>query len=477
MSYAFIGSYFLSPYLSRFGEALNLAAVNVETSRPERPTTQDPADPNPDLDAVQAKTGAAADSGVRPPAPYQLIRSANVGMTAIVLFARRPAAIHHIQAAECGFGVADMGNKGAAGLRVTYADEGLSSTSPGGQRTTELTFVATHLAPMEWNLKRRNANWRSIAGGLTFRNPKDVVEGLGPGPGLAGRLRDSAASAPRSPEEDAEDEGSREWLLRRGEEDLAEHHDTLRDISIFRPTSHLFVAGDLNYRIASKTPPPLASFPSLRDGPDHWSAFLERDQLTRERLAGRTLHGLSEAPIAFPPTYKYELVEGDDAAADRDGTDGDLDWKWAAHRWPSWTDRVLYLAVPGWARRRRGAPDLDVAVRAYGSLPLMRSSDHQGVYFRAAVPLLGAADLAAPGDEGADGGAALQGDEADDPRVRLPVPIDVDAWGRRAAARRREIMAGWSMFLWSTREGAVLIGTVLLTGVASWWLWQSFFLV
>jgi len=466
MSYAFIGSYFLSPYLSRFEEALNLAAVSFEASRPGPRATQDPVDSDPNTAEPKPRTPGGGGNGGAASAPYKLIRSGNVGMTAILLFARRPAAIHNVQAAECGFGVADMGNKGAVGLRVTYAEEGLLSPSTSEPRTTELTFVATHLAPMEWNLNRRNANWRSIAGGLTFRNPRAVIEGLGPG--LAGRLRDSAASAPRTPEEDAEDE----WLMRRGEEGLAEHHDTLRDISIFRPSSHLFVSGDLNYRIASKTPPALATFPSVHDGPDHWSGFLERDQLTRERLAGRTFHGMSEAPIAFPPTYKYDIVDGDGDG----GADGVPQWKWASHRWPSWTDRVLYLAVPGWVKRRLGGrpADADIAVRAYRSLPLMRTSDHQAVYFRAAVPLLSAAEMAAPDEAGGEGpGPALEGDEADDPRVKLPVPVDADAWERRAAARRREIMAGWSMFLWSTREGAVLIGTVLLASVTGWWLWQG----
>jgi hypothetical protein len=59
-----------------------------------------------------------------------------------------------------------------------------------------------------------------------------------------------------------------------------------------------------------------------------------------------------------------------------------------------------------------------------------------------------------------------------DPRVKLPVPVDVHAWERRAAARRKEVMVGWSAFVWSTREGAVLLATILALGVGSWWLWR-----
>jgi hypothetical protein len=59
-----------------------------------------------------------------------------------------------------------------------------------------------------------------------------------------------------------------------------------------------------------------------------------------------------------------------------------------------------------------------------------------------------------------------------DPRVKLPVPVDVHAWERRAAARRKEVMVGWSAFVWSTREGAVLLATMLAVAVGSWWLWR-----
>ncbi len=385
-------------------------------------------------------------------------------MTAILLFARDLSAIRHVQVAECGFGVADMGNKGAVGLRIAYTDAGGTKDGSGSHRTTELTFVATHLAPMEWNLDRRNANWRSIMSGLTFKNPKTIVEGLdGLGRGLEGRPLDSAASEPRTPEE----RELSEWLLSAEQEDeLAEHHDTLRDISIFRPASYLFVAGDLNYRIGDRTPPMSALFPSLDDGPQHWSHFLDRDQLTRERLARRAFHGMSEADVRFPPTYKYDVLpqhhhsqaggeEEPDALAS-------VPWRFAPHRWPSWCDRVLYLDVPAWAGPRAGHID----VRAYHSLPLMRTSDHQPVFFRATVPVLGAAQLALSESEAVG--------DSDDPRAQLPVPIDVDAWERRAAARRREILVGWSMLLWCTREGAVFIATLLFVGVTSWWLYQGF---
>lgn len=79
-------------------------------------------------------------------------------MTAIMLFARKPDAVHHVQVAECAFGIANMGNKGAIALRVMYTED-VAEEEDGQRRVAEVTFVATHLAAMEYNLRRRNANW------------------------------------------------------------------------------------------------------------------------------------------------------------------------------------------------------------------------------------------------------------------------------------------------------------------------------
>ncbi|KAF7544963.1 hypothetical protein G7046_g9669 [Stylonectria norvegica] len=163
LSYAFIGGYFLAPYLARFEEAVNLAAA--------RHGNDDDDDGQQDgVPATPTTTAAAAapSSNTSKAKPYTLVRAKNVGYTAIVLLARDPARLRNIQEAEVGFGAAEMGNKGAVGLRMLYEGQ--------GDETTELTFVATHLAAMEWNLPRRNANWAAIMRGMAFENPEDVVE-------------------------------------------------------------------------------------------------------------------------------------------------------------------------------------------------------------------------------------------------------------------------------------------------------------
>lgn len=415
LGFSFVGGYFLNPYISRFEDALNLAAVRFDDEN------------NRTKDNVISVTPTAD----QPKKPYGLVKTGNVGYTALLVFARDLDRVKDVQEAEVGFGTADMGNKGAIGVRCLF--EGA-----GGGDGTEVTFVATHLAAMEWNLARRNANWAAVMRGMAFENPEDVVN----------RHRTSSVDLNGN-----SGDGERQMLLHE------EHHEQhqrlqrqLHDISVFKPSSHLFVAGDLNYRISSTSPPPGATFPSLDpESEHHYMNFWPLDQLTREKEAGRTMHGLSEGVVKFPPTYKYDIKPG------TKDSDEEPVWSFAPHRYPSWTDRVLYLDTP------RGAPpDRGVKVRSYDAFPVLASSDHRPVFLRAAVPLIPPPELERLLHEG--------GDDVSDPRVRLPVELDPEAWERRAAARRREVMAGWSMMLWSTQQGALLLGTMVLLVAGWYWL-------
>ncbi|KPM39185.1 hypothetical protein AK830_g7392 [Neonectria ditissima] len=435
LSYCFIGGYFLNPYLTRFEEAVNIAARSHAQAHPDSDGSS------------QNRDSAVSLTQTTPPTkPYTLVRANNVGYTAILLFARDASRLRDIQEAEVGFGAAEMGNKGAVGLRMLY-DGG------GSGKSTELTFVSTHLAAMEWNLPRRNANWAAIMRGMAFENPEAVVTNF------------RTSSTPSTPSADESDELSH--LLH------DEHHaqqsrlqQQLHNISVFRPSTHLFVSGDLNYRISTTSPPPAAAFPSLDPESVHYyPGFFPLDQLTRERKAGRTLHGLEEHEVRFPPTYKYDVLPP------KGGEELELDvpWRFASHRYPSWTDRILFLDIPFWAKGDDKSRAPSMKVHAYDALPVLRTSDHRPVFLRVGVPLVAPEDLAPPVNLAEVNAAALA-----DPRVRLPIEIDPEAWERRAAARRKEVMAGWSMFLWSTKQGAFILATMLAVGLSAYWLYRSF---
>lgn len=499
LAQSFVGGYLLNPYLMPFKEALNLAATGVEEQLLQQEQEQE-----------QAKGSASRRS--RPPQslqrststlstlwrrqqdyPYKLVGSHNVGMTAIMLFARKPDAIHHIQFAECAFGIADMGNKGAVALRVTYSgagspgeeDEAVTDSTAAEQRTTVITFVATHLAAMEYNLRRRNANWASIVSSCTFENPKEVVspefhQDAEPGAKnvvdastkdvTGGKQTDGGQDIPPPTEDE------RAHLLKRRQTFKSMPKDEARrlhDASIFKPGSHFFVAGDLNYRVSTKSPPTTAPFPTL----DNYMPFFEKDQLTEERRENRTLHGLSEAEVKFPPTYKIKHLSSDkfSEAVNKDeiqaGGEDVVPWKWASHRWPGWCDRILYLDIPSWVKRRHGDEAAEIVVHKYNSMPTMLSSDHQPVFLRVSVPLLTPEELS-PDDEDTEG-AGEGSTEATDPRLHLPLPVDLAAWERRASARKKEITTGMMTLFFSTREGAVVLGTVAVVSLMTWWLYRG----
>lgn len=120
------------------------------------------------------------------------------------------------------------------------------------------TFVSAHLAPHDYNVSRRNADWASLVSSLVF----------------------SSSSSSSS---------------------TYQIYDT----------SYLFVMGDLNYRLNSTKPERLA----IRDignylGEGNIEGLLRHDQLSQEQKEGRTMHGLKEGKIGFPPTYKF--VKGTD---------------------------------------------------------------------------------------------------------------------------------------------------------------------
>lgn len=266
-----------------------------------------------------------------------------------------------------------------------------------------------------------------------------------------------------------------------------EYMSHMRDISIFKPGTHLFVGGDLNYRISTTTPHALSTFPDLKTYPN----FFQQDQLTQERVSGRALRGLSEARVKFPPTYKIKHLSHEkadsainkeefEAAVEEGREDEIVPWKWAPNRWPSWCDRILFLDIPRWVKRRftdeagdgggsssNQAPE--IKTYSYDSLPTMRTSDHQPVFLRASVPLLPPGALLKTESEEED----VANEDKNDPRCELPVPIDTGAFARRAAARRREVITGMTALFFSTKEGAIVVGVVTVLGFWTWWLYTG----
>ncbi|KAJ6007594.1 Endonuclease/exonuclease/phosphatase [Penicillium herquei] len=394
IAYSFLGGTYLTPYFDAFVKTVKKATANLWNES------------------------------------YVNLVKDHTGMTGLMVFARADIMnkITWVDTAHVGFGVQEMGNKGAVGARLGYVAEGHPS------KTIDLTFVAAHLAPMENALAQRNLDWRSIVERLVFSH---------------------GSTTPKSLEQSGSDENAA--LLADHE---SSHHSAGSSKDIFSPNSYLFLAGDLNYRTSSISPiqGDLVRFPRQgvpRDDPAHYSHLLKEDQLMREMGQGRCFHGLSEAAIDFPPTYKYSGAAQKAARVSLMEGKTEAEWKWSTHRWPSWCDRILY-----WAG------DIEqVKPLAYNALPLFPHSDHRPVALAVSVPL---ELLDAPSET----------DHAV-PKAKTVAPFAIDpAWqARRDAARRKEILVGLLAYLSLTWEGngLLLASTVGLLG--AWFVLQSLWAV
>ncbi|KAJ5688976.1 hypothetical protein N7462_003368 [Penicillium macrosclerotiorum] len=356
----------------------------------------------------------------------------HTGMTGLMVFARADVTdkIAWVDTAHVGFGMQEMGNKGAVGARLGYVVDERPS------KTVDLTFVAAHLAPMENALAQRNLDWQSIVERLVFSH--------------------GDAALPKALERQSSTPDESTALLRDHE---ATHHTAGSQTALFASHSYVFLAGDLNYRTSNIGPlkGDAARFPQ-RDAPRtssaHYCHLLQDDQLRREMQHGRVFHGLSEAPIDFPPTYKYSSAA--QAAARVALTNPDaapVEWKWSSHRWPSWCDRILYLD-PAAPADGAGSGKVTIKPRVYDALPLFPHSDHRPVALAVSVPLT-------PGNAS---GSHLMTNAS----VAAPFAIDPSWQSRRDAARRKEIIVGALAFLGLTWEGNGMLLASVLGLVGAW---------
>ena len=125
-----------------------------------------------------------------------------------------------------------------------------------------------------------------------------------------------------------------------GERDLAASHD------------HMFVLGDLNYRIVGISRKEVLSLASMGKFQD----LQRHDQLRKQRARGSVLYGFREMDINFVMTYRYQ----------HDKEDWSLQKLWNL---PSYTDRVLY----------KSKDPSDLKPLRYWYVPKVFGTDHRPV--------------------------------------------------------------------------------------------------
>ncbi|XP_067084076.1 phosphatidylinositol polyphosphate 5-phosphatase type IV [Osmerus mordax] len=140
--------------------------------------------------------------------------------------------------------------------------------------------------------------------------------------------------------------------LPKGLPDTNPYRSTASDVTT--RYDEVFWFGDFNFRL-SKDRVGVETILKQASGVD-MTPLLLHDQLSKEMKDGSIFKGFQEAPIHFPPTYKFDI--GCDVY---DST--------SKQRTPSYTDRILY--------RNRQADDIKVV--KYTSCSSIRTSDHRPV--------------------------------------------------------------------------------------------------
>ena len=357
-------------------------------------------------------------------ATYDTLVRDNSGMTGLLVFARSDIVdrISKIDSARVGFGFQQMGNKGAVGARLGFSKDGQASN------IVDLTFVAAHLAPMEYAWEQRNKDWQTLVERLVFSREQ--------------------ATGKRNVEGQNNSEESAALLHEQNESDSS-------DNGVFTPTTYVFLGGDLNYRTSNTSPlkGDHTRFPRFNadpNSPQHYTNLLKQDQLSREMRNSRSFQGMAEAPITFPPTYKYTSEARQAAREAAQSKTTQSEWKWTSGRWPSWCDRILYLDTPSWMEGNR-----KVQPHKYDALPLFPTSDHRAVALSVTVPL---DTISIPNGI----------NPAADVRLASPFTLDPEWRSKRDWARAKELFVGYLAFVSWTWEGNGFLLATILSILGAW---------
>uniref|UniRef100_A0A7N0V738 Inositol polyphosphate-related phosphatase domain-containing protein n=1 Tax=Kalanchoe fedtschenkoi TaxID=63787 RepID=A0A7N0V738_KALFE len=234
------------------------------------------------LDAI----GKALDEGTT----FERMGSRQLAALVIGLWVRKTIRTHvgDIDAGvvACGLG-RTIGNKGGVGLRMRVYDR-------------IMCFVNCHLAAHLEAVNRRNADFDHIYRNLSFRQQPNLLN-------TAAATAATSVTISRPPNVNSNQEEPRP--------ELAD-----ADMVVF--------LGDFNYRLHSISYDEARDFVSQRC----FDWLREKDQLRAEMKAGKVFHGMREAVIRFPPTYKFEKHQpglgGYDSGEKK--------------RIPAWCDRIIY---------------------------------------------------------------------------------------------------------------------------------------
>ena len=293
-----------------------------------------------------AAAHAALDRDAR--GPWTRVALRQMGGIVVVVFARRPVLplLGRVDTGALGVGVMGVGaNKGAVAVRFELL-----------RRT--VCCVCSHLSAHQGAWDRRNQDFASVMSGLRFGRVLGIGAGCPTAQSALAAAHHAEVGAGAGDPPEPEDPGAPATPSSLGGQGPAGAAAAAPGQGIADSDVVLW-AGDLNYRVDVPYDDAVRLVASGDLG-----QLLSSDQLRTQMAAGAAFQGFEEAPLRFPPTYKFD--KGDPSPAAYDSSE--------KRRVPAWTDRVLWL---------RHAADEAIEVRvsceAYESVPEVTTSDHKPV--------------------------------------------------------------------------------------------------
>lgn len=191
---------------------------------------------------------------------------------------------------------------------------------------------------------------------------------------------------------------------------------------LYKPDSHLFFMGDLNYRATLNA---RSSEELLSDADGLNSSPLDKDELSREIKDQKVFYGFDEGEITFKPTYKY-LIGSEDG--------------YKENRTPSWCDRILYLSYGG-----------KEVIGDYGSIQSVVTSDHKPLYLGISVPKEGPKSVF-------ERNGALKRELSGDKSLRY----DTNYQWWDSAGQKIDLLIGWVLYLSTSAKGRGILAAILV---------------
>jgi hypothetical protein len=113
----------------------------------------------------------------------------------------------------------------------------------------------------------------------------------------------------------------------------------------------------------------------------------------------------------------------------------------------------LYLPIPPWVQKLN--PDAKIIAGKYSALPLFPTSDHRAVALELSIPLI---PIPSPPED----------EDSGDPRINPPFQVNIDWRAKRDRARILELIAGFSMYFTTTKEGGAVMIALLIGAVGAY---------